>query len=62
MNALKIAFDTTNWRLFIDSSKASLEAVLMHNKNIYPFVPIAYSTRMKQSFEFMKVISDLLQY
>lgn len=62
MSALDIQFDPTNWRLFIDSSKASLKAVLLHNGNIHPSIPIAYSTSMKESYESMRVILDHLQY
>ena len=29
------------WRLFIDSTKVSLKAVLLRNGNIYPSVPLA---------------------
>ena len=31
------------WRLFLDGSTESLKGVLLHNKNIYPSIPIAYS-------------------
>jgi hypothetical protein len=40
-----------DWQLFIDSSKISLKAVLLHNGNIYPPVPLAYSFHMKKSHE-----------
>lgn len=33
MNALGIKHDPQEWRLFIDSSKLSLKAVLLHNGN-----------------------------
>lgn len=33
-----------DWRLFIDSSKESLKAVLLHNGNKFAAVPIAHST------------------
>ena len=36
----------TPWRLFIDSSKTSLKAVILHNGNKFPPVPLAYSTNM----------------
>jgi hypothetical protein len=35
------------WRLFIDSSKRSLKAVLLHNGNTYASIPIAHSTKLK---------------
>ena len=37
-----IAYSASDWRLFIDSSKRSLKAVLLHNGNVYPSIPIAH--------------------
>ena len=34
MAALRITYDPNGWRLFIDSSKTSLKAVLLHNGNV----------------------------
>jgi hypothetical protein len=36
MNALRIKHDPQVWRLFINSSKLSLKAVLLHNGNQHP--------------------------
>ena len=47
---LEISYDKTNWRIFIDASKDTIEGVLLHNGNALPSVPIAYSTTMKESF------------
>ena len=54
--------DNTNWRLFLDASKKSIKAVLLHNGNILPSVPIAYSTTMKKSYENLKTILTSIQY
>ena len=35
----------SEWRLFLDSSKRSLKAVLLHNGNVKPSVPIAHSVQ-----------------
>lgn len=51
-------YQSNEWRLFIDSSKRSLKAVLLHNGNKYASVQIAYSTRVKEEY---RVISILLQ-
>ena len=40
---------TTEWRLFIDSLKTSLKAVLLHDGNQFPSVPLAYATNMKET-------------
>ena len=50
------------WRLFIDSSKASLKAVLLHNGNIHPFISVAHAVQLKETFETMKLLLDALQY
>ena len=43
-----VAYSASNWRLFIDSSKRSLKAVLLHNGNVYPSIPIAHSVQMRK--------------
>jgi hypothetical protein len=35
--------------LFVDSSKFSLKAVLLHNGNIHPSMPIAHYVHMKET-------------
>jgi hypothetical protein len=40
MEALGHQHNTSEWRLFIDPSKVSLKAVLLHNGNKYLSVPI----------------------
>ena len=41
MNELGVQHCPEEWRLFIDSSKSSLKAVLLHNGNDYPSVPLS---------------------
>ena len=41
LNAVGHQHDPTEWRLFIDSSKVSLKAVLLHKGNEFPSVPLA---------------------
>lgn len=50
------------WRLFIDSSVSSLKVVLLHIGNIYPSVPIAYSTCMSENYDNMQLILDAINY
>lgn len=50
------------WRLFIDSSKLSLKAVLLHQGNSKPSIPIAHAGNMKQSYESMYKLLDLIDY
>ena len=49
MDVLDHEHDTTEWRLFIDSSKAGLKAGLLNNGNILPSVPVGYATTMKET-------------
>ena len=37
-------YNSNNWRLFIDASKSSLKAVLLHNTNQFTSIPLAHST------------------
>ena len=39
------------WRLFIDSSKLSLKAVLLHNKNMLPSIPVGYAAHVKENYK-----------
>lgn len=50
------------WRLFIDSSKSSLKAVLLHNGNEKPSVPVAHAVGMKETYETMEVLLKLTKY
>lgn len=48
MNELKFGcYKSDEWRLFIDSSKRSLKAVLQHNTNVCAPIPVAYSVVVK---------------
>jgi hypothetical protein len=48
MEALGHQHSTSEWRLFSDPSKVSLKAVLLHNRNKYPSVPLAHAVNMKE--------------
>ena len=57
-----IAYSASDWRLFIDSSKRSLKAVLQHNGNVYPSIPTAHSVQMNEDLESVKILLELIQY
>jgi len=42
MKALGPEHKTDKWCLFLNSSKKSLKAMLLHNENIYPSTPGAH--------------------
>ena len=58
MHELNIEYNPEEWRLFIDSSKLSLNAVLLHNGNTKPSIPVA----MKETYENMSVILKAVNY
>jgi len=51
MDALGIKRDPQEWRLFIDSSKLSLKAVLLHNGNQHPSIPVGHGVHMKHQIK-----------
>lgn len=62
MTELELSYEKDNWRLFIDSSTSSLKAVLLHNGNSLPSVPIAYSTKLSETYNDIKFLFEKIQY
>jgi hypothetical protein len=50
MEELQLQYALEQCRLFIDSSKVSLKAVLKHNANEHPPIPLAHAVHMKESY------------
>ena len=59
---LATPYNPLDWRLFIDSSKATLKAVLLHNENLFASIPPAHSTQMKKTYENIEVMVTKLKY
>lgn len=55
-------FDPNDWRLFIDGSTTSIKAVLLHIGNVKPSVPVGFAIGLKENFETMKKILQLINY
>jgi len=51
-----------DWLLFIDGSNSSLKAVLLHNNNLYPSVPVAFAPKTKETYEVLKCLLDCIRY
>ena len=51
----------TEWKLFIDSNKTSLKAVL-HNRNKKGSISVAYSTKFKETYKSMKHLLTCIGY
>ena len=62
MEVLGHEFNPDQWRLFIDSSKVSLNVVLLHNGSNFPSVPLAQTADMKESYESMKLLLGKIKY
>lgn len=62
MSALGHNHQPEQWRLFIDGSKLSLKAVLLHNGNILPSLPVAYGTHLKETYDILKLILEKINY
>lgn len=60
--AIGIACNPIEWRLFIDSSSRSLKAVLLHNGNNYPSLPMAHSVHLKEDYTSVKMLLSALKY
>lgn len=50
------------WRLFIDSSKLSLKAVLLHIGNTQPSVPLFHAVGMKETYQSMATLLAAIKY
>ena len=59
LNALGCEYVSSEWRLFIDSSKASLKCVLLSNGNQYASIPIGHSVTLKESYDTMALVLKL---
>jgi hypothetical protein len=61
--AMGLEHKSSEWRLFLDSSKYSMKAVLLHNGNKYPSIPVGYSIQMqKESYDNVKYMLDHIRY
>ena len=49
-----------DWQLFIDSSRFSLRAVLLHNGNTLSSIPVGHSVYNKESHENMKILMEAI--
>ena len=62
MQTLNIGHNLLDWRIFIDSSKLSLKAVLLHNGNTLPSISVGHSVHKKESYENMKILLEAINY
>ena len=55
-------YDSSKWQLFIDSSSRSLKAILLHNGNKHPLIPVGYSIQMSESYENVQQLLNRILY
>ena len=59
---LSLNHDLEEWRLFIDSFKRSLKAVLLHNANSKQSILIAHSIHLHESYENMNLLLHAIDF
>ena len=52
----------SEWRLFFDSLSKILKAVLLHNGNKYPSLSLTHSVHLKETYENVKAVLNVLKY
>ncbi|GFR13814.1 uncharacterized protein TNCT_731641 [Trichonephila clavata] len=61
-NFMNINYDPNNWGFFIDSSKLSLKAVLLHNSSLLLFIPTGHFVHVKETHANVKLLLELIKY
>ena len=62
MSTFKVQHIAESWRLFTDSSKRCIKAVLLHNGNKYASIPVGHSVHLKEINGNLALILDKLKY
>jgi mitochondrial fission protein ELM1 len=62
MDAMHMRHSPEQWRLFIDASKKSPKAVLLHNENKLPSIPVVYAPSTKETYTTMNDILVEVDY
>ena len=62
IDAMHMRHSRDQWRLFIDASKTSLKAVLLHNGIKLPSIPVAYAPSTKETYTPMNIIMVEVDY
>lgn len=57
-----IHYNFSDRRLFINTSTKSCKAVLLDNRNKHPSVPVGYSVHMKEDYENVTILLDMVNY
>jgi hypothetical protein len=56
MEELEFEHTSEQWRLSIDSSKVSMKAVLLHNVNKFPSIPLVRAVHVTETYEDLQIL------
>ena len=62
MTTMNIRYNPEEWQLFINSSVHNLKALLLHEGNILPSIPVACAIHKKETYENVKEILNCMNY
>ncbi|GBM81514.1 hypothetical protein AVEN_227768-1 [Araneus ventricosus] len=62
MKCFDIEYDTSKWRLFIDSSGTRLKEVLLHNGNSFASLPLGHSIHLEDNYNDLSIILEKINY
>ena len=62
MQELGYSHRLEEWRMFTDSSKLSLNAVLLHNIDMLPSIRVGYAAHMNKTYEKMTQLLQCIKF
>jgi len=62
VQSINMSHYSDEWSLFIDCSKVSFKAVLLHNGNVLPSILVAHAFGIKESGDSMKQLLQYIKY
>jgi hypothetical protein len=62
MKRFSVEYKVNEWRLFIESSKRSFKAALLHNGNNYASLPIGHSVHLKEGYVNLELVLTKIGY
>lgn len=54
--------DQVEWRLFIGSLMLNLKAILLHNGNVHPSIPVGYAADIKETYKNTEMLQKHIQH
>ena len=57
-----VDYNTSDWKIFIDSWQSSLKDVGLHNGNVFASIPGAHSVHMREMYYTIKLLLNSVNY